>query len=189
MDDITLKQRWKKAKKDTLGFRAWKRELFGAVLAAVIAYGALNFFGSEQGAREEVIAIGAVVLATLILIPMGEFAWNFIKAPIRITGDKVSQLEEQTQKLHVETQALLESLATRFDIALGEIEANFEEGATPLQNLFEDHEVRSGRRKREHRHKLVVHNLSKGKSIRNVHVDLIDHRSNRSRPRACSTLS
>lgn len=91
--------RWKRARSDTQGFRAWKRELLGGLLGGALTYVSLRRFGSPQSASDEVIVIAVGMLVFVILIPLVELLWNFIKAPIRIAHDEIRKLAEENQQL------------------------------------------------------------------------------------------
>lgn len=66
-----------------------------------------------------------------------------------------------------------DSLSDPFEITIPEIEANFSTAPTPLNELFNDHLVRSGIKKYRRYYKIALKNKSKSKTARNVRVDSV----------------
>jgi len=162
------------------------QEHFSFVLQASLAVffvgGFLGYFLSgwdsvlSQSIQTGIYVIGANLVIGLILFFYFRLIapLNLMKQEIDTRERTIKLLAQEKQNLQMDNQVLSENLAIRLDITLGDVEANFDEEASDLNDLFEYHQLRSGKKKQERRYKLIVHNLSKGKSIKNVHVDLID---------------
>lgn len=110
MEALRLLARFQRARQDTQGFRAWKREIAVAVITVPLAYMLLLHYGSTQSAMEEVVAILAAVIAAAILVPVGEFMWNWHKAPMRmlqeeneILRSQIATTKNQTNRTQLET--------------------------------------------------------------------------------------
>ncbi len=92
---ITLYNCLKRARTDTTGFRAWKREIAVAAMAAVLAY----FFLPATEIMNEWVAIGCVVVASVVLVPMLEFGWNLAASPVRILNENIETISDQIASL------------------------------------------------------------------------------------------
>jgi len=78
--------RFQRAYQDTEGLMAWKRDLFIAFIAASLCWALLP----EQKAVSEITAITIAVVAAVLIFPLFEFGWNYLKAPERILIDQVA---------------------------------------------------------------------------------------------------
>ncbi len=71
------------------------REIGVAVIAAVLAW----YLLPNEQAMEEVTAIAIAAIAAAVIWPCAEFAWNWLRAPLRIANDQISRLEDQNAAL------------------------------------------------------------------------------------------
>lgn len=100
--------RWQKAKADTKGVKAWKRELAMATLCGLLAFGALKPWGSsKQAAVDEVITVAAAVLGALIFLPALELFWNWLQAPNRLLVEHVTALHKDLLATQGEVNEIL----------------------------------------------------------------------------------
>ena len=93
--------RLSRAAKDT-SWLAWKRQVSVAVLSGFMSFFWLHRYGIEKNLIEQTIIIVCVVLAAVVIVPFLEFCNNFIKAPIRIAQDEISQLKDELEKTRKE---------------------------------------------------------------------------------------
>jgi len=85
--------RFQRAYQDTEGLMAWKRDLFIAFIAGCLCW----LFLPEQKAVSEITAIVIAVVAAVLIFPLFEFGWNYLKAPERILLDQVAALETKVE--------------------------------------------------------------------------------------------
>lgn len=90
--------RWQKARADTQ-FLRWKREAVFGIAAAPVAFVLLRIAGSKAGAMDELIVVGASVIAVLILLPLSELAWNWLQAPMHLLTEDVTRVERRVAQL------------------------------------------------------------------------------------------
>lgn len=91
--------RWEKAKRDWRGF-GLRRALRGTAgtLAGIVA---LLFLGFRGAALENVIVVGAAVIVAALVAPLGELAWCWLQAPIRLVRDDVQAIEGRVDDLEL----------------------------------------------------------------------------------------
>jgi hypothetical protein len=99
-----LSVRWAKARADSEGFRAWKRELGGTVTAGLLTWYVRR--NNPDALLSDIMAIAIAVVATAVVIPLVEFGWNFATARRRLA-------EEEVARLFAERATLLDSIAER----------------------------------------------------------------------------
>ncbi len=102
---IPLRDRWRRARRDTHGIRAWKREVGVSLLVGTLTYMILLRYGSAQSARDQLIVVVVAMLVTAVLLPAAEFSWNFNAAPFRIAVDEVRRLAKEKEVLQRQLDA------------------------------------------------------------------------------------
>jgi hypothetical protein len=110
--------RWQKARLDTRGFRAWKRELAFGLAAGTTAIVLLVTFGRDEAAFEEALIVAGSIIGTVLLVPLLELGWNYIKAPDRLLREELSRLGAEVRELG----ALVRPDARQLRTALREIQ-------------------------------------------------------------------
>ena len=69
----------------------------------------LRQFGVKRDLNEQIIIAISVFIAAVLIVPLAEFIYNFIKGPIRIAEDKITSLKEQLKATQAELQQIKES--------------------------------------------------------------------------------
>lgn len=92
---MSIKERWHYAWRAT-GISISK-ELRGGIFAAIAVYIVLLRIWDKDTAMQEVIAIVIAVVAALVLIPISDWTWNFIRALDKL---EIERLREAQPKLH-----------------------------------------------------------------------------------------
>jgi hypothetical protein len=86
---VERQSRWQRARADTKGFFALKRELTGALTAVLLAVLSLVVFGSPRSAVAAEAIIGGAAIGGAVLIPVIELGWNYLRAPTRTLREDV----------------------------------------------------------------------------------------------------
>lgn len=94
-----MTRRWEKARHDTKGFAAWKREAVLGIAAGATAIVLLIAFGHDDAAYQEALIVIGTIVGTIVLVPLIELAWNFLKAPQRLLREDLSDLQAEVQDL------------------------------------------------------------------------------------------
>lgn len=102
---VSSRDRWRRARQDTQGFRAWKREVSVSLLVGALTYIVLLKYGSAQSARDEMIVVVVAILVTAVFLPVTELAWNFTRAPLRIAMDEIRRLKREKEVLQRQLEA------------------------------------------------------------------------------------
>jgi hypothetical protein len=92
MADGARLTRWQKAREDWPGFQ--RRDLAVGVIGIVLAVVLLVVFGRPGDAVKEALIVGGAGLAAIVLYPLGQLAWAWLKVPMRLlTADVIAILE------------------------------------------------------------------------------------------------
>ncbi len=89
--------RWQKARADWPGVRA-KREAFLGVVTAVAAAAVQALVGSG-GAVDTLIAAGVGAVAAIVVAPLAELAWCWLRAPMRLLTEDVIAIRKRVEQL------------------------------------------------------------------------------------------
>src|SRR5437899_4749848 len=101
--DKTYFQRFNRAISDT-SWLAWRRPVAVGLLS-----GFLSSIWLEKNLMEQIIILICITLAAGIIIPLIEFSYNFIKAPIWIARERIEKLENELRDAKAEILQLKES--------------------------------------------------------------------------------
>jgi hypothetical protein len=66
----------------------------------------LRAYGINRDLIEQVIILGSVFIAAVIIVPLLEFAWNFVRAPILIKRDELAEAREALRKTQLRNAEL-----------------------------------------------------------------------------------
>lgn len=97
--DISRRERWERARRDTSGFSDTRRDLTSALVGLVLSVVGLVAFGSVHAIRDDVIIVIASVVGAVVVVPVGELAYNWVKAPRRILSERVGVVEAERDEL------------------------------------------------------------------------------------------
>ncbi len=122
---ISFRDRWKRARRDTLGFRTWRRGITVPLLVGALTYTTLLRYGSAHSARDHLVAAVVAALVTAILLPSAEFIWNFARAPFRIAVDEIQRHVKEKEVL----QDLLEAASGWKGITRTKLQQFWDRGA------------------------------------------------------------
>lgn len=92
---FTGKERFGRAWRDTSLLTHWRRNLCIALAALLIKFALRWFLGEDWGkAVSELSSALLTVVVAFFLVPVVEFALNYVRAPRRILQDKVNEQQE-----------------------------------------------------------------------------------------------
>lgn len=131
---VSSGDRWRRARRDTQGFRAWKREVSVPLLVGALTYMILLRYGSPQSAREQLIVVIVATLVTAILLPAAELVWNFARAPLRIAEDEIEKLVRDKEVL----QRQLEAATGWKGLARTRLQEFWDQGAEMRRSILDD---------------------------------------------------
>lgn len=89
---ISIRTRLKRACADTS--IDWRRELIGAIIFA----GAVWWFLPKSEAVKQITLVAIAVVTAVVVLPLLDFGWNYLRAPERILREENQKLREQVQE-------------------------------------------------------------------------------------------
>src|SRR5438034_5682629 len=106
--DKTLLSRLSRSAKDTNWF-AWKRPFSITILSGIMVFFWLRQYGVQKDSMELIVTLICSFFIAAIVIPLFEFTYNFIKAPIWIAREEIEKLENELRDAKAEILQLKES--------------------------------------------------------------------------------
>ncbi len=108
--EISLRERFSRAGRDTSGLREWKRTAYSSVFVAIFVFLVQAWLYRDlEGAANDFWVAAIAFVASLVMLPVIELVANFIKAPLRILKDENDALLEKNR----EQEQLISQLQTR----------------------------------------------------------------------------
>lgn len=142
MGRLLFRDRIKRAKEDTAGLKGWLRNSIISGCIAVFTFLARYALNSRQEAMKGVWLSMLVFIGTFILLPMSEFAWNFLRAARRMLEQQLDL--EKAARLAAEERARTAALAPALNAHWRELAAKFEQtkfASAQLQTDFQDNKI------------------------------------------------
>jgi hypothetical protein len=95
--------RLQKARQDSRGFKAARRELCTLVVGGVLGALLLAVLFDGVAVLQFIIGVICAAVAAAILVPAAEFAWNYLQAPHRIMLDELTGIRSTIAALQSPT--------------------------------------------------------------------------------------